>query len=93
MKYLGRTIRIVGNFVTDKTVKTKHGTYMKFGTFLDVDGDFFDTVHFPPSLVAYPLRDWGLYLIEGKVVEEFGCPAIEVSRCGKMPLKTDPRSV
>lgn len=91
--YLGKTIRIVGDFVTDKTVKTKHGTYMKFGTFLDVDGDFFDTVHFPPSLSAYPLRDWGLYLIEGKVVEEFGCPAIEVIRCGKMPLKSDPRSI
>lgn len=93
LKYLGRTIRIVGDFVTDKTVKTNHGTYMKFGTFLDVEGDFFDTVHFPPSLAAYPLRDWGLYLIEGKVVEEFGCPAIEVSRCGKMPLNADPRSV
>ncbi|MGE8426317.1 MAG: DNA polymerase III subunit alpha [Sphingobacterium sp.] len=93
LKFLGRTIRIVGDFVTDKTVKTKHGTYMKFGTFLDVDGDFFDTVHFPPSLAAFPLREWGLYLIEGRVVEEFGCPAIEVSRCGKMPLKADPRSV
>lgn len=93
LQYLGRTIRIVGDFVTDKTVKTKHGTYMKFGTFLDADGDFFDTVHFPPSLAAYPLRDWGLYLIEGKVVEEFGCPAIDVYRCGKMPLKADPRSV
>ncbi|WP_313491929.1 MULTISPECIES: DNA polymerase III subunit alpha [Sphingobacterium] len=92
MGNLGKTIRIVGDFVTDKTVKTKHGTYMKFGTFLDVDGDFFDTVHFPPSLAAFPLRDWGLYLIEGKVVEEFCCPAIEVIRCGKMPLKSDPRS-
>lgn len=91
--YIGKNIRMVGDFVTDKTVKTKHGTYMKFGTFLDDRGDFFDTVHFPPSLKDYPLRSTGLYLIEGKVVADFGCPAIEVSRCGKMPLKADPRSV
>lgn len=89
---VGKTIRMVGDFVTDKTVKTKHGAYMKFGTFLDCDGVFFDTVHFPQSLSQYPLRDWGLYLIEGRVVEDFGCPAIEVNRCAKMPIKSDPRS-
>ncbi|WP_293906086.1 DNA polymerase III subunit alpha [Sphingobacterium sp. UBA5670] len=92
-KYVGQTIRMVGDFVTDKTVRTKHGTYMKFGTFLDESGVFFDTVHFPPSMAKYPLRGWGLYLIEGKVVTEFGCPAIEVSQCAKMPLKADPRSI
>src|SRR5690606_35224715 len=42
----GKTVRMVGDFVTDKTVRTKYGDYMKFGTFLDVNGDFFDTVHF-----------------------------------------------
>jgi len=88
----GKTIRMVGDLVTDKTVRTKKGTYMKFGTFLDEKGQFFDTVHFPPSLQQYPLRGGGLYLIEGKVVLDFGCPAIEVHRCGKMPLKNDPRS-
>ncbi|WP_288878836.1 DNA polymerase III subunit alpha [Pedobacter panaciterrae] len=46
----GRTVRMVGDFVCDKYVRTKNGKVMKFGTFLDVDGDFFDTVHFPPSL-------------------------------------------
>lgn len=92
LKSLGRTIRLVGDFVTDKTVKTKNGTYMKFGTFLDENGSFFDTVHFPPSLKKYPLYGNGLYLIEGKVVSEFGFPSIEVHRCGRMPLKPDPRA-
>src|SRR5690606_1233548 len=87
----GKTVRMVGDFVTDKTVRTKYGDYMKFGTFLDANGDFFDTVHFSKSLKAYPLRGNGIYLIEGKVVMEFGCPALEVQKAGRMPLKVDPR--
>src|SRR5690606_38251294 len=87
----GQTVRMVGDFVTDKTVRTKYGDYMKFGTFLDVNGDFFDTVHFSKSLKTYPLRGNGVYLIEGKVVMEFDCPAIEVQKAGRMPLKVDPR--
>ncbi|TDQ79772.1 DNA polymerase III subunit alpha [Sphingobacterium yanglingense] len=93
MAHEGKTIRMVGDFVAEKYVRTKNDKLMKFGTFLDMDGDFFDTVHFPPSLAKSPLRGNGLYLIEGKVVVEFGCPAIDVSRCGKMALKADPRSI
>jgi DNA polymerase-3 subunit alpha len=81
---------MVGDFVAEKFVKTKRGELMKFGTFLDIEGKFFDTVHFPPSLVQYPLRGAGIYLIKGKVVQEFGCPSLEVIRCAKIPLKPDP---
>ncbi len=89
----GQIVRIVGELVTYKTVPTKNGTLMKFGTLLDAEGAFFDTVHFAPSLKKYPLYSSGLYLIEGKVVLDFGCPAIEVYKCGRMPMKPDPRSV
>jgi len=88
----GKIVRVVGDFVCEKFVKTKRGDLMKFGTFLDADGYFFDTVHFPQSLAKYPLRGAGIYLVEGKVVVEYGCPSIEVIRCAKMPLKPDPRS-
>lgn len=93
INHVGKTIRMVGDFVVEKYVRTKNDKLMKFGTFLDEHGEFFDTVHFPPSLAAFPLRGAGLYLIEGRVVEEFGCPAIDVIRCAKMPLKPDPRSI
>ncbi|MBL7706843.1 MAG: DNA polymerase III subunit alpha [Taibaiella sp.] len=93
INHVGKTIRMVGDFVVEKYVRTKNDKLMKFGTFLDVNGEFFDTVHFPPSLAAYPLRGAGLYLIEGRVVVEFGCPAIDVIRCAKMPIKPDPRSI
>jgi len=88
----GKLIRIVGDFVCDKDVYIRDGQRMKFGTFFDVGGRLFDTIHFPASANRYPLLGAGLYLIEGRVVMDFGCPGIEVSRCAKMPLKTDPRS-
>ncbi|MGE8293703.1 MAG: DNA polymerase III subunit alpha, partial [Sphingobacterium sp.] len=91
-QYEGKIVRMVGDFVCEKFVKTKRGDLMKFGTFLDAEGMFFDTVHFPPSLVKYPLRGAGIYLVEGKVILEYGCPSIEVIRCAEMPLKADPRS-
>lgn len=90
LDHVGKTVRIVGDFVAEKFVKTKRGELMKFGTFFYIEGKFFDTVHFPPWLVQYPLRGAGIYLIEGKVVQEFGCPSLEVIRCAKMPLQSDP---
>lgn len=92
VQYAGQTIRLVGDFVCDKYVRTKNGKTMKFGTFYDVNGDFFDTVHFPPSLAAYPLQGAGVYLIQGKVVLDFGYPAIEVQKLARLPVKPDPRS-
>lgn len=92
-EHVGKTVRMIGEMVCEKPVRTKRNEIMKFGTFLDSNGDFFDTVHFPPSLIHYPLRGDGLYLIEGKVVNEYSAYALEVEKCGKMPLKPDPRSV
>ena len=92
-RYNGRIVRVVGHLVTWKTVYTKHKAIMKFGTFLDVNGKFIDTVHFPQSLARHPLKGKGLYLIEGKCVVDYGYPTIEVHRCALMPLKPDPRHV
>ncbi len=88
----GITVRVVGYFVCDKDVRTKNGQCMKFGTFLDAEGGFVNTVHFPAQLKQYPLQGSGMYLIQGRVVLDFGCAAIEVEKCAKMPLKSDPRS-
>lgn len=88
----GETVRMVVDFVCDKKVHTRNGQLMKFGTFIDERGDFIDTVHFPPQLRQYPLQGEGIYLVQGKVVSDFGCPAIEVEKCARMPVKPDPRS-
>lgn len=41
------TVRMGADFVCDKDVKSRNGQRMKFGTFLDSNGDFMDMVHFP----------------------------------------------
>jgi DNA polymerase-3 subunit alpha len=82
---------MLGQLVTIKYVRTVNKEWMHFGTFIDVHGNFFDTVHFPKSVKEYPFRGDGIYLILGKIVEEFGFPAMEVEKMAKMPLKKDPR--
>jgi DNA polymerase-3 subunit alpha len=89
--YKGDTVRILGELVCVKPLKTSKGEYMCFGTFYDPDYAFFDTTHFPQSLKQYPIDGRGVYLIEGKVAEEFGYYTIEVNRCSKLPRQLDPR--
>jgi len=92
MSRLGRKVRMLGLLVTIKYVRTVRKEWMHFGTFIDFEGQFFDTVHFPRAVEKYPFRGEGVYLIMGKVVEEFGFPSLEVEKMAKMPLKKDPRS-
>lgn len=93
MRYLGKTIKIYGYYVTWKPVRTKHKKLMGFGYFIDQAGNFFDTTHFPQSLEKYEFLGRAVYEIVGKVVEEFGAPSIEVTKMRKMSIKPDPRSV
>ncbi|HZK95378.1 MAG TPA: DNA polymerase III subunit alpha [Prolixibacteraceae bacterium] len=89
--YVGKTVRMVGLLVTIKYVSTSKRELMHFGSFLDLSGEFFETVHFPQSLKNWPFAGHGVYLILGKVVAEFGHPSIEVEKLAKLPVKGDPR--
>jgi DNA-directed DNA polymerase III PolC len=89
-RYVGQTVRMVGLYVCEKTVHTKNNKKMWFGTFLDADGNFFDTTHFPNSTPVYPFRGTGCYLILGKVVEDFGFPSIEVVKFAKLEIQGNP---
>ena len=88
---VGKTIRMIGHLVTVKYIKTIKKEWMNFGCFIDIEGNFFDTTHFPQSLNKYPFKGSGTYLILGKVVEEFGYPSIEVEKLAKLPVKPDIR--
>ncbi len=81
-----KQVRIAGYVVTTKNTRTLKNDPMYFGTFYDVNGDVFDTVHFPDVARKYPFRGRGFYEIIGKVVEDFGVYMIEVSRMEKMPM-------
>jgi len=89
--HVGKTIRMLGLLVTIKYVHTVKREWMHFGTFIDVNGHFFDTVHFPKAVTRYPFRGDGVYLVKGKIVEEFGFPSMNVEKMAKLPLQGDPR--
>lgn len=90
IKYEGQTVRMVGQYVCEKTVHTKNNKKMWFGTFLDTDGNFFDTTHFSNNTPVYPFRGTGCYLILGKVVMDFGFPSIEVIKFAKLEIVENP---
>ncbi len=83
-KNLGKTVTLLGYLVTLKHVYTAKQEPMCFGTFLDRDGDFLDTVHFPDSLRRYPFQKSGFYILKGKVIEEFGVFSVDVHRMRKI---------
>ncbi|MGZ4066994.1 MAG: DNA polymerase III subunit alpha, partial [Bacteroidia bacterium] len=75
---INKTVEILGYLITRKHVITSKGQHMYFGTFLDEDGYWVDTVHFPDSASAYPFSGPGCYLLKGKVTEEFDFVSITV---------------
>ncbi|MEP4534505.1 MAG: DNA polymerase III subunit alpha [Cyclobacteriaceae bacterium] len=86
--HINRRIRTYGYLITYKRTSTSHKEEMFFGNFLDEDGDFIDTVHFPPIAKKYPFNGRGIYVMEGKVTEEFDAIAIEVTRLQRLNYKT-----
>jgi len=80
-------VQMVGYLITTKdayTMKTKE--HMCFGTFYDINGEVFDTVHFPDSARNFPFRGRGFYELKGKVTEDFGVYAVDVAAMNKLPL-------
>ncbi|HZW77465.1 MAG TPA: DNA polymerase III subunit alpha [Flavobacteriaceae bacterium] len=91
VKFINKIVTIEGYLVTYKRTRTSKGESMFFGNFVDRDGHFIDTVHFPPTAKAYRFKGYGIYEITGKVVEEFDCITLEVIRMERMGIIQDPR--
>ncbi|HEU5364877.1 MAG TPA: DNA polymerase III subunit alpha [Hanamia sp.] len=86
-KNCGKVVTVLGYFIDHKRVTTVKGEIMAFCTFLDVNLDWIDTVHFPDSLRYYDLKGKGFYKITGKVVDDFGVYSIEVNKMEKVGYK------
>ena len=90
-RYLEQEVTIVGYLITVKNTSTSKGDRMNFGTFIDLEGQFLDTTHFPVVAAQYPFTGKGVYLIKGRVVEEFEFYSMEVTEMTKMAYILDPR--
>lgn len=84
--FSGKTVTVLAYHITQKPVRTIRGETMSFGTFIDVNKDWIDTVHFPPIYKQAPPQA-GFYRITGKVVEEFGVYSMEVTHIEKAGIK------
>lgn len=90
LNYHKREVKMLAYLISRKHVPTKRGT-MYFGTWIDAEGNYFDTAHFPDSLEHYPFQGGGCYLLLGKVEVDYHFPTITVIKMAKMPFVPDPR--
>ncbi len=85
-----KTVRMLAYLISRKHVPTKRGD-MFFGTWIDAEGEFFDTAHFADCLQNYPFQGGGCYLLLGKVEVDYHFPTVTISKMKKMPFIPDPR--
>lgn len=90
LKFHKQQVKMLAYLISRKHVPTKKGT-MYFGTWIDVNGDYFDTAHFPDSLKQYDFQGGGCYLLLGTVEVDFHFPTITIHKMAKMPMIPDPR--
>lgn len=88
--YHKKQVKMLAYLISRKHVPTKRGA-MFFGTWIDVEGNYFDTAHFPDCLDKYPFQGGGCYLLLGTVEVDFHFPTITIVQMAKMPFIPDPR--
>lgn len=90
LKFHKQEVKMLAYLISRKHVPTKRGA-MFFGTWIDVNGDYFDTAHFPDSLKQYDFQGGGCYLLLGTVEVDYHFPTITIHKMSKMPMIPDPR--
>ena len=85
--YINKKVTVLIYFIAHKHVPTKNGDTMYFGTFLDANLEWIDTVHFPESARKYPIDKSGFFKATGKVTEDFGVLSLEVHTMFSVPYK------
>jgi len=76
---VNKRVEVIGYLIHEKRTRTTNRKQMTFGTFIDREGNWIDTVQFPNITAKYPFRGPGCYKIKGKVISEFGFVSIETS--------------
>ncbi|MFN0215167.1 MAG: DNA polymerase III subunit alpha [Saprospiraceae bacterium] len=90
-EHLHKLVTMTGYYVCRKDTRTVKGELMQFGTWLDIEGHFFDTVHFPDQVKKTPFRGRGVYRIRGRLTSDFGFLSLETSEMERLPYRVDGR--
>lgn len=97
LKYHKKQVKMLAYLISRKHVPIKKRGHigqkddMYFGTWIDAEGQYFDTAHFPDSLRQFPFKKGGIYLLLGTVEVDYHFPTITIIKMSKMPLIADPR--
>lgn len=91
IKFKDQIVWVKGYLIHAKRTTTSSGERMFFGTFLDEEDEWLDTVHFPQIAARFPFRGTGVYYVRGRVLVEYDCVNIEVDYLEKLTVIEDPR--
>ncbi|MDZ7845950.1 MAG: DNA polymerase III subunit alpha [Owenweeksia sp.] len=77
---VGQQVQLCGYLIHVKNLTTRgrEARHMQFGCFIDKEGQFIDTVHFPKTVARFRFQGRGIYLLRGKVVEDYDFISLEV---------------
>lgn len=89
-QYQKKQVKMIAYLISRKHVPTKMGP-MYFGTWIDAEGEMFDTAHFTNTLKQYPFQGGGCYLLLGTVEVDYHFPTVTIVKMAKMPFIPDPR--
>ncbi|APZ47812.1 DNA polymerase III subunit alpha [Polaribacter reichenbachii] len=90
--YSDKNVLLYGKLVTTRYNKTSQGKLMRLSTFIDIEGNYFDAVHFTNVVHQYPINGMGVYACYGKITNRFGFCSMNVIKSKKMSIAIDPRN-
>ena len=90
-QFTNQNVLLYGQLVTTRFNKTSQGKLMRLSTFIDIDGNYFDVVHFTDVVSLYPINGMGIYACYGKISNRFDFCSMNILKSKKMGIAGDPR--
>jgi len=90
--FTNKNVLIYGLLVTTRFNKTSQNKLMRLSTFIDIEGHYFDAVHFTDVVHQYPINGMGIYACFGKITNRYGFCSMNVIQSKKMSIAGDPRN-
>ena len=90
--FINKEVLIYGSLVTTRFNKTSQGKLMRLSTFIDLNGNYFDAVHFTNVVEKYPINGLGVYACYGRITDRFDFYSMSVVWSSKAGILPDPRN-
>ena len=84
-----KQVKMLDYLISRKQLPTVKGT-MYFGTWIETEGTYFDTVHFPDNLVQYLFLGGECYLLLGNVEVDYYFRTVTITKMAIIPFAPDP---